>query len=120
MIRRLAVLLTAATLVATTAPAHAGPTHAEPVHREPASVTIATTGNGHGKGLSQYGALHRAREGGQSYREIVEHYYPGTTWGTAAGSIRVLEKTGFSVIEQTTSVVERHRGKPLWVMEWRG
>jgi [ribosomal protein S5]-alanine N-acetyltransferase len=37
-----------------------------------------------------------------------------------AGSIRVLEKTGFVTIEETTSVVERHRGKPLLVMEWQG
>ena len=37
-----------------------------------------------------------------------------------AGSIRVLEKTGFATIEETTSVVERHRGKPLLVMEWQG
>jgi ribosomal-protein-alanine N-acetyltransferase len=37
-----------------------------------------------------------------------------------AGSIRVLEKTGFVVIEETLSVVERHRGKPLLVLEWRG
>lgn len=36
-----------------------------------------------------------------------------------AGSIRVLEKCGFTVIEQTQSVVERHRGKPLLIMEWR-
>lgn len=36
------------------------------------------------------------------------------------GSIRVLEKTGFDVIERTHSVVERHLGKPLLVLEWRG
>ncbi|WP_297109338.1 GNAT family N-acetyltransferase [uncultured Devosia sp.] len=36
-----------------------------------------------------------------------------------AGSIRVLEKTGFTTIEHTHSVVERHLGKPLLVMEWR-
>lgn len=35
-------------------------------------------------------------------------------------SQRVLEKTGFAVIEHTQSVVERHRGKPLLVLEWRG
>ena len=35
-----------------------------------------------------------------------------------AGSIRVLEKSGFTVIERTTSIVERHRGKPLLVMSW--
>jgi len=35
-----------------------------------------------------------------------------------AGSIRVLEKCGFAVIEHTHSVVERHRGKPLLILEW--
>jgi RimJ/RimL family protein N-acetyltransferase len=34
-------------------------------------------------------------------------------------SQRVLEKTGFVVIERTESVVERHRGKPLLILEWR-
>ncbi|MGV8833206.1 MAG: GNAT family N-acetyltransferase [Devosia sp.] len=33
-------------------------------------------------------------------------------------SIRVLEKSGFAVLERTRSVVERHRGKPLLVMQW--
>lgn len=33
------------------------------------------------------------------------------------GSLRVLEKTGFAIVERTTSVVERHRGKPLLVFE---
>ena len=36
-----------------------------------------------------------------------------------AGSVRVLEKTGFTIVEQTRSVVERHMGKPLLVMEWQ-
>lgn len=35
-----------------------------------------------------------------------------------AGSIRVLEKSGFDIVKRTQSVVERHRGKPLLVMEW--
>ena len=34
-------------------------------------------------------------------------------------SIRVLEKSGFRVTEHTRSVVERHRGKPLLIMEWQ-
>jgi RimJ/RimL family protein N-acetyltransferase len=33
-------------------------------------------------------------------------------------SVRVLEKSGFTVIEHTQSVVERHRGKPLLVLSW--
>jgi RimJ/RimL family protein N-acetyltransferase len=34
------------------------------------------------------------------------------------GSIRVLEKSGFVVVEHTTSIVERHHGKPLLIMSW--
>jgi len=33
-------------------------------------------------------------------------------------SVRVLEKAGFVVVEQTTSVIERHLGKPLLIMGW--
>jgi SpoIID/LytB domain protein len=83
MHRRLAVLLAAALTLA------AAP-HADAAERrEPASITVQTWGWGHGKGLSQYGAKNRA-EAGQTYRQIVEHYYPGTSWDTAAGKIRVL------------------------------
>jgi stage II sporulation protein D len=79
------VLLSAALLLGATVT----PAHAEAPRAEPASVTFTTMGNGHGKGLSQYGARNRANDG-QTYRQIVDHYYPGTTWGTAAGSVRVL------------------------------
>ncbi|WP_296602982.1 SpoIID/LytB domain-containing protein [Nocardioides sp.] len=130
MIRRLAVLLTAAALAATTAPAHAAASRGESVRREPASVTISTTGNGHGKGLSQYGARNRANAG-QGYREILEHYYPGTSWGTAGGSIRVLltdapdnalivrSQSGLKARGQgkTWTLPTRRDGKP--VKKWR-
>jgi RimJ/RimL family protein N-acetyltransferase len=33
-------------------------------------------------------------------------------------SVRVLEKSGFVLVEETVSVVERHRGKPLLILEW--
>lgn len=33
-------------------------------------------------------------------------------------SARVLEKAGFKIVERTTSVVERHFGKPLLVLSW--
>ena len=36
-----------------------------------------------------------------------------------AASVRVLEKAGFAVVEHTVGVLERHRGKPLYVMQWR-
>ena len=40
--------------------------------------TFTCTGNGHGVGMSQYGADYMARQGAD-YREILSHYYPGTT-----------------------------------------
>ena len=39
--------------------------------------------------------------------------------GSNAASQRVLEKAGFVVIERTQSVVDRHRGKPLLILERR-
>jgi stage II sporulation protein D len=38
------------------------------------------TGHGHGVGMCHWGAMGRA-EAGQSYEEILRHYYPGTTLG---------------------------------------
>jgi stage II sporulation protein D len=40
-------------------------------------VTAAGAGSGHGVGMCQWGAVGRARAG-QSYQEILAHYYPGT------------------------------------------
>jgi RimJ/RimL family protein N-acetyltransferase len=34
------------------------------------------------------------------------------------GSIRVLEKSGFTLVERTNSIVERHLGKPVLIMRW--
>lgn len=39
---------------------------------------FTVTGHGHGVGMSQYGANVLARQG-SNYREILEHYYPGTS-----------------------------------------
>jgi stage II sporulation protein D len=47
-------------------------------------------GWGHGVGMSQYGAYGYAQHGA-TYGEILSHYYPGTTLGTApVSTIRVL------------------------------
>ena len=40
--------------------------------------SFTVTGYGHGVGMSQYGANTMAKEG-STYREILAHYYPGTT-----------------------------------------
>jgi stage II sporulation protein D len=112
MIRLLAVLLTAAALVVPASPVHAEPLQREPVQREPASVTISTWGNGHGKGLSQYGARNRANAG-QTHDQILDHYYPGTSSGTARGSIRVLltdAPTGSLVVIARSGLKARNLG----------
>ena len=41
-------------------------------------MSVITKGAGHGVGLSQYGANEMARQG-KTYREILSHYFPGTT-----------------------------------------
>jgi stage II sporulation protein D len=41
-------------------------------------LRIRGTGNGHGVGMCQWGAIGRARSG-QDFRTILETYYPGTT-----------------------------------------
>ena len=38
---------------------------------------VSGNGNGHGVGMSQWGA-NKMAEKGKSYKEIIEHYYPGT------------------------------------------
>lgn len=43
-------------------------------------VTLRGSGNGHGVGMCQWGAIGRARAG-QDYRTILRHYYPGTVVG---------------------------------------
>jgi SpoIID/LytB domain protein len=57
----------------------------------PGSTAITVTGHGfgHGKGLSQYGALGAAQQG-LTWQQIDEFYYPGTTWGRIGGKVRVL------------------------------
>ncbi|QHZ50556.1 SpoIID/LytB domain-containing protein [Paenibacillus larvae] len=42
------------------------------------SYTVSGKGYGHGVGMSQYGMKARG-EAGQSYKEILQFYYPGTT-----------------------------------------
>lgn len=44
---------------------------------QPNELLIKTYGNGHGVGMSQYGA-NDLGERGKTYEEILEHFYPGT------------------------------------------
>jgi len=52
-------------------------------YTEGGDFTITTYGYGHGVGLSQHGAKAMA-EAGSSCADILQHYYPGTTPGSAA------------------------------------
>ncbi|MEH7224980.1 stage II sporulation protein D [Bacillus sp. JJ1566] len=49
--------------------------------RKGSHVIIKTKGNGHGVGMSQYGADGMAKEG-KNYKEIVAHYYQGVEIST--------------------------------------
>ena len=69
----------------------------------PMELTVTGEGFGHGIGMSQYGALGRAKAG-DSWEQILGFYYPGTSLGGANGKIRVL-LTG----DTTTDVKVRPR-----------
>jgi stage II sporulation protein D len=54
---------------------------------------IRGAGFGHGVGMSQYGAYGFARHG-YDYRQILTHYYQGTSISKSSGDIRVILQTG--------------------------
>ena len=56
------------------------PASAAEYYSRPADGTLEITGRGfgHGRGMSQYGAMNAARQG-RSWQQIVSHYYPGAT-----------------------------------------
>ncbi|WP_210650389.1 SpoIID/LytB domain-containing protein [Nocardioides sp. SYSU D00065] len=87
----LAAALSALLLPILPASATAEPRRKAETWATPGSTAITVTGHGygHGHGLSQYGAL-GAAEQGLSWRQIVDFYYPGTTWGRIGGKVRVL------------------------------
>ena len=45
----------------------------------PASILVNGKGNGHGRGMSQYGALGWATTYSKTWQEILDFYYGGTT-----------------------------------------
>ena len=84
--RRTAAFALASSLVAMLAGARAVPgASARPAAHAAAAQTLVIegTGNGHGVGMSQDGALGYARHG-LAYQQILAHYYTGTTLGTVS------------------------------------
>jgi len=51
-----------------------------------ATVTLTGHGYGHGRGMGQYGALGYAVDHGWSYRQILDHFYGGTSAGSTSTS----------------------------------
>ncbi len=47
-------------------------------NKETDIFTFKSNGNGHGIGMSQYGAAGYIAKEGWSYQEVLKHYYPGT------------------------------------------
>ena len=93
MPRGMLTVLSALVLLVTAAPAQAqAHTQAQTKAQAEAQATTVTftgRGFGHGIGMSQYGALGRANAG-QTFRQILGFYYPGTRWGTTDGKVKVL------------------------------
>ncbi|MCA1983578.1 SpoIID/LytB domain-containing protein [Nocardioides nematodiphilus] len=83
-------------------------------------LSITGYGFGHGHGMSQYGAK-GAAEQGLTYRQIVGFYYPGTTWGTATGSVRVLitadTTRAVAVLPRAGLSAERVDGTRRWNLD---
>ncbi|CAN5403477.1 hypothetical protein BH10ACT10_BH10ACT10_25720 [soil metagenome] len=84
-----ATVLLLAGLVTSSVPA--GGVEVNQSFRVPAgrSVVLVGHGFGHGHGMSQYGAQGAAKQG-LTYRQIIDFYYPGTTWSEVTGGVRVL------------------------------
>jgi SpoIID/LytB domain protein len=53
------------------------------------TVVLSGHGFGHGHGMSQYGAQGAAKQG-LTYKQIIDFYYPSTTWSQVSGKVRVL------------------------------
>ncbi len=61
--------------------------HAAPPGNDQIVAYVARgVGNGHGRGLSQWGAYGRAVNGGQSWQQILDAYYGGTVNGNLTNS----------------------------------
>lgn len=75
-------------------------------------VVVRGHGYGHGHGMSQYGAQGAALEG-KTYKEIVDFYYPGTSWDKVRGQVRVLitaDTTTDLVVRPIDGLTLRDRG----------
>ena len=83
------VLAVAGLLLATALPAQAARTDAAVTLGTATTLTVTGHGWGHGHGMSQYGAQGAAKQG-LTYKQIIDFYYPSTSWSQVTGKVRVL------------------------------
>ena len=110
MIKSAARLLVVAVAVAAALPLLVGPVltsrevaAAPGDANEIVAVVVDGVGNGHGRGLSQWGSYGWAVNHGWDWTQILDHYYGGTTLGDASNSritVRLL-----ALDEQQTAVI---------------
>lgn len=88
-----------------------------PAARAAAVLYIRGGGNGHGIGMSQYGAYGYALHG-WTYEQILAHYYQGTSIGTTnpQQTVRVLLATGSASFSGATTIAGAPR-TPLQASE---
>ncbi|MDD5016825.1 MAG: SpoIID/LytB domain-containing protein [Eubacteriales bacterium] len=87
------------------------------IKEEASGYSISQKRFGHGIGLSQRGAQQRANSG-QSYQEILQFYYPGTSLATQTYSAPVL--TSITVSDHSNAFVELTDSTPLNVRSGPG
>lgn len=77
------------------------------------AVVIEGQGNGHGRGLSQFGSLGWSVSFGRDWTWILDHYYGGTVAGTAPGGLRITVALGAFDGLQTAVVAQN--ANATWV-----
>ena len=108
---RVRVSIVVATILASVLPV--SPVLAAPAGNDSVVAFIVRgVGNGHGRGLSQWGAYGRAVNGGQSWQTILDAYYGGTISGTRSEPNMRVQLTKFDGLE-TVGVISR-AGAARW------
>ncbi|MGA1162723.1 MAG: cell wall-binding repeat-containing protein [Ilumatobacteraceae bacterium] len=100
----LACVVAAGTVVSVATGPSAPVAHAAPTADEALVVVLEGQGNGHGRGLSQWGSYGWATAYGKDWTWILDHYYGGTQMGTVPGDQRMTTRL-LSLDGYQTSVI---------------
>ncbi|MFM7870909.1 MAG: hypothetical protein ACKPBG_04415, partial [Actinomycetota bacterium] len=77
------------------------------------AVVLEGQGNGHGRGLSQFGSLGWSVTHGRDWTWILDHYYGGTVAGTAPGGLRITVALG--AFDGLQTAVVAANGNANWI-----